>query len=132
MERYHDNLPQAGNFCSHKTIATQGQCASLHKLHARAGKRGRFSSREAQRGRRHQGRRASPLRIPQLPAFADLVAGEAEVDPKIVRGILRHEDVRKTMQLYAQSDQESRLEAQGKFLALLLGDKAHLLMETIQ
>ena len=38
------------------------------------------------------------------------------------------------MQLYAQSDQESRLEAQGKLLALalLLGDKAHLLTETIQ
>src|SRR5207245_1162549 len=47
-------------------------------------------------------------------------------DPKTVQGILRHEDVRTTMQLYAQSDQESRLEAQGKFLALLLGDKAHL------
>ncbi len=31
------------------------------------------------------------------------------------------------MQLYAQSDQESKLEAQGKFLELLLGDKAHLL-----
>ena len=39
-------------------------------------------------------------------------------DPKTVQGILRHEDVRTTMQLYAQSDQESRLEAQGKFLAL--------------
>jgi hypothetical protein len=36
------------------------------------------------------------------------------------------------MQLYAQSDQESRLEAQGKFVALLLGDKAHLLTETLQ
>jgi integrase len=46
-------------------------------------------------------------------------------DPKTVQGILRHEDVRTTLQLYAQSDQESRLEAQGKFLALLLGDKAH-------
>jgi integrase len=53
-------------------------------------------------------------------------------DPKTVQGILRHEDVRTTMQLYAQSDQESRLEAQGKFLALLLGDKAHLLTETTQ
>jgi integrase len=52
-------------------------------------------------------------------------------DPKTVQGILRHEDVRTTMQLYAQSDQESRLEAQGKFLALLLGDKAHLLTEAI-
>jgi hypothetical protein len=36
------------------------------------------------------------------------------------------------MQLYAQSDQESKLEAQGKFLALLLGDKGHLLTETVQ
>jgi hypothetical protein len=36
------------------------------------------------------------------------------------------------MQLYAQSDQESRLEAQGKFLALVFGNKAHLLTETIQ
>ena len=53
-------------------------------------------------------------------------------DPKTAQGILRHEDVRTTMQLYAQSDQESRLEAQGKFLEVLLGDKAHLLSETIQ
>jgi integrase len=53
-------------------------------------------------------------------------------DPKTVQGILRHEDVRTTMQLYAQSDQESKLEAQGKFLEQLLGDKAHLLKETIQ
>ena len=37
-----------------------------------------------------------------------------------------------SLSTYAQSDQESRLEAQGKFLALLLGDKAHLLTETIQ
>jgi len=53
-------------------------------------------------------------------------------DPKTVQGILRHEDVRTTMQLYVQSDQESKLEAQGKFLELLLGGKAHLLTETIQ
>jgi len=53
-------------------------------------------------------------------------------DPKTVQGILRHEDVRTTMQLYAQSDQESKLAAQGKFLEVLLGDKAHLLTETIQ
>ena len=37
-------------------------------------------------------------------------------DPKTVQGILRHEDVRTTMQLYAQSDQESKLEAQGQIL----------------
>lgn len=53
-------------------------------------------------------------------------------DPKTVQGILRHEDVRTTMQLYVQPDQESKLEAQGKFLKLLLGDKVHLLTETVQ
>ena len=36
------------------------------------------------------------------------------------------------MQLYVQSDQESKLEAQGKFLELLRGDKAHLLTEKVQ
>jgi hypothetical protein len=34
--------------------------------------------------------------------------------------------------LYAQSDLESKLEAQGKFLAQLPGDKAHPLTGTIQ
>jgi integrase len=53
-------------------------------------------------------------------------------DPKTVQGILRHEDVRTTMQLYAQSDHESRLEAQGKFLELLLGNKLHLLTDAVQ
>ena len=53
-------------------------------------------------------------------------------DPKTVQSILRHEDVRTTMQLYVQSDQESKLEAQGKFLELLLGDKAYLLTEKVQ
>jgi integrase len=51
-------------------------------------------------------------------------------DPKTVQGILRHEDVRTTMQLYAQSNKESRLEAQGRFSAL--GHKADLLTETLQ
>jgi len=36
------------------------------------------------------------------------------------------------MQLYVKPDQGSKLEAQGKFLELLLGDKAHLLTETVQ
>ena len=52
-------------------------------------------------------------------------------DPKTVQGILRHEDVRTIMQLYAQSDQESKLEAQGKFLEQLMGDKIHLLTERV-
>ena len=53
-------------------------------------------------------------------------------DPKTVQSILRHEDVRTTMQMYVQSDQESKIEAQGKFLELLLGDKALLLAEKVQ
>jgi integrase len=53
-------------------------------------------------------------------------------DPKTVQGLLRHEDVRTTMQLYAQSDQEAKLEAQGKFLELLLGDRGHLLTDRLQ
>jgi hypothetical protein len=36
------------------------------------------------------------------------------------------------MQLYAQSDREAKLEAQGRFLELLLGDRAHLLTERVQ
>jgi len=53
-------------------------------------------------------------------------------DPKTLQGILRHEDVRTTMQLYVQPDQESKLEAQGKFLEQLLGGKVHLLTERVQ
>jgi len=53
-------------------------------------------------------------------------------DPKTVQGLLRHEDVRTTMQLYAQSDREAKLEAQGRFLELLLGDRAHLLTDRVQ
>jgi hypothetical protein len=36
------------------------------------------------------------------------------------------------MQLYAQSDMEAMREAQGKFLEQLLGDRIHLLTETVQ
>lgn len=53
-------------------------------------------------------------------------------DPKTVQSILRHEDVRTTMQLYVQPDQESKLEAQGKFLEVLLGGKVHLLTGSVQ
>jgi hypothetical protein len=57
--------------------------------------------------------------ISQRSAFSGFLA-KLKCDPKTVQGILRHEDVSTTMQLYAQSDQESRLEARGKFLPLLL------------
>jgi hypothetical protein len=53
-------------------------------------------------------------------------------DPKKVQGILGHEDCQNDHATVWQRDQESRLVARGKFFALLLGDKVHLLTETIQ
>jgi len=53
-------------------------------------------------------------------------------DPKTVQSILRHEDPATTMGLYVQSDQETKLEAQGKFLEVLRGDRAHLLTDQVQ
>jgi integrase len=55
-----------------------------------------------------------------------------KVDPKTVQGMLRHEDSRTTMDLYAQSDMESMRDAQGKFLEQLMGDKIHLLTDQVQ
>jgi integrase len=52
--------------------------------------------------------------------------------PKTVQGILRHEASGRQCNSTRSPTQESRLEAQGKSLALLLGDKAHLLTKTIQ
>jgi integrase len=50
-----------------------------------------------------------------------------KVDPKIVQEMLRHSDVRTTLQLYVQSFNDDKLEAQGEFLKALLGDKVALL-----
>src|SRR5208337_2891064 len=55
-----------------------------------------------------------------------------KVDPKTVQEFLRQAHITTTLQLYAQSDMESKRDAQGRFLEQLLGDKAHLLTERIQ
>ncbi len=55
-----------------------------------------------------------------------------KVDPKTVQEFLRQAHVTTTLQLYAQSDMESRRAAQGKYLEQLLGDRVHLLTERIQ
>jgi integrase len=55
-----------------------------------------------------------------------------KVDPKTVQEFLRQAHVTTTLQLYAQSDMESRRDAQDKYLEQLLGDRAHLLTERIQ
>ncbi len=55
-----------------------------------------------------------------------------KVDPKTVQEFLRQAHVTTTLQLYAQSDMESRRDAQGRYLEQLLGDRVHLLTERIQ
>ncbi len=55
-----------------------------------------------------------------------------KVDPKTVQEFLRQAHVTTTLQLYAQSDMESKREAQGKFLEQLLGERMHLLTERVQ
>lgn len=54
------------------------------------------------------------------------------VDPKTVQAFLRHAHVTTTLQLYAQSDMESKRDAQSRFLEQLLGDKIRLLTERVQ
>src|SRR6185312_11319693 len=55
-----------------------------------------------------------------------------KVDPKTVQEFLRQAHITTTLQLYAQSDMESKRDAQGRFLEQMLGDKGHLLKEQIQ
>lgn len=55
-----------------------------------------------------------------------------KVDPKTVQEFLRQAHITTTLQLYAQSDMESKRDAQGRFLEQLLGDRIHLLTERIQ
>lgn len=55
-----------------------------------------------------------------------------KVDPKTVQEFLRQAHLTTTLQLYAQSDIDSKREAQGRFLEELLGDRIHLLTERLQ
>ena len=55
-----------------------------------------------------------------------------KVDPKTVQEFLRQAHVTTTLQLYTQSDMDSKREAQGRFLEELLGDRIHLLTERLQ
>ena len=55
-----------------------------------------------------------------------------KVDPKTVQEFLRQAHVTTTLQLYTQSDMESKREAQGRFLEQLLRDRIHLLTERVQ
>ena len=53
-------------------------------------------------------------------------------DPKTVPSILRQKIPGQRWGSMVQSDQETKLETQGKFLEALLGDPAHLLTEQVQ
>jgi integrase len=54
-----------------------------------------------------------------------------KIDPKTVQEFLRQAHVTTTLQLYAQSDMESKRDAQGRFLEQLVGERVHLLTENI-
>ncbi len=45
----------------------------------------------------------------------------SKTDPKTVQGLLRHSDVKTTLQLYAHSVSEDRMTAQGAMLQAILG-----------
>ena len=44
------------------------------------------------------------------------LVNKGKVDPKTVQGILRHSDIRMTMNLYTQDDRDEKQAAQGAFL----------------
>ncbi len=46
----------------------------------------------------------------------------SKTDPKTVQALLRHSDVRTTLQLYAHSVSEDRMAAQGEMLGAILGN----------
>jgi integrase len=50
---------------------------------------------------------------------------KGKVDPKTVQGMLRHSDIRTTMNLYTQDDREEKQAAQGAFLSAV-GLGSHL------
>ncbi len=59
-------------------------------------------------------------------------AVKAGIIEDAVQEFLRQAHVPTTLQLYAQSDMESKRDAQGMFLKPMLGDRMHLLTEQIQ
>jgi integrase len=45
------------------------------------------------------------------------LVNKGKVDPKTVQGMLRHSDIRTTMNLYTQDDRDEKQAAQGAFLS---------------
>jgi len=52
------------------------------------------------------------------------LVNKGKIDPKTIQGMLRHRDIRTTMNLYSQDDQDEKQAAQGAFLdAVGLGSR---------
>jgi integrase len=57
-------------------------------------------------------------------SLSNWLVNKGKVDPKTVQGILRHSDIRTTMNLYTQDDRDEKQAAQGAFLnAVGLGSR---------
>jgi integrase len=53
------------------------------------------------------------------------LVNKGKVDPKTVQGMLRHSDIRTTMNLYTQNDHDEKQAAQGAFLSAVgLGSRS--------
>ena len=50
-------------------------------------------------------------------SLSNWLVNKGKIDPKTVQGILRHSDIRTTMNLYTQDDQDEKQAAQGAFLS---------------
>ena len=50
-------------------------------------------------------------------SFSTWLVNKGKVDPKTVQGMLRHSDIRTTMNLYTQDDRDEKQAAQGAFLS---------------
>ena len=52
-------------------------------------------------------------------SLSNWLVNKAKENPKTVQGILRHEKIETTMNLYTQDDHDEKLAAQGKYLEAL-------------
>ena len=62
-----------------------------------------------------------PVWFSQLPAFPRVLSCAVEDQSETVQALLRHSDVKTTLQLYSHSVTEDRMAAQGAMLEAILG-----------
>jgi integrase len=94
------------------SVAAQGRQSAYQGVDVRTG-----SSAAAGSKRRRRTCEGTALRSSQPAAqLKHLAREQREVDPKTVQGMLRHSDIRTTMNLYMQDDPDEKQAAQGAFL----------------